>query len=204
MATQAMQASLDVQSSTSTVKFINYVDSHSRNYPGINGLGQQCRYIPYVLLRKYWTRNEISKVLQKHGISVETTVVEEDIALFSMLVYKQVVAYYHHFVAHNIREHYFPFSSPALPAPFDTRGHSDFCNMLRSTQWLFFPVRPNHDTFSDTELQPQKIWPFERGSKQLLKENKSEGTKIFRVTVDLDSYDPCNVSVYIWDDPEPS
>jgi len=148
------------------VQFFGFVFHTISNRVGHDVAGNRHRYIPWKMLRDYWTAVEIHALLYDNfELHVDVGVVQEQyLRIFSTLVFGGPSAVQHFkelFINYGITDE----KLPLLERPGAWMGIDcwidDYCAGLSPNQWQFFPLPFDRDHLQDCDIGPGRILPID-------------------------------------------
>lgn len=157
------------------------------------------RYVPYCVLKRYWTPRKVNDVLREHGLSFTfKTILTRYLRTFSLLVYTGQVAHLSHFTDHNLSDIKLPLSSYPCEWPAKARLFVSLFDNISQDQWMFFPLVFNPHELEDMHLDDSVVIPILPGRRNRIANGDAAAVHI--VTV----HDGCNLPAVCFPPPPPS
>ncbi|KAK4203598.1 kinase-like domain-containing protein [Triangularia verruculosa] len=158
---------------------------------GIDGTDKPEKYyVPYALLKEYWTKDKIIEVLHSHAGKSHNVRFEEIrrrfLRIFSILVYATDdvafrIRHIHHFISSNIDDNNLPLEGPdSRVFPSGEEGVTAW-EAFDKHQFLFNPISLGEDFPHNRCLVPRCILPWKPGP--VLTKRKNNRTIVQKYTV---------------------
>jgi serine/threonine protein kinase len=170
-------------------EFHTYLESHEAQ--GINGLSADasCPFIPFHVLRDYFTLPRIYDFLSTCGVkaTLATTVQNAYLRVFATLILIRRTAHISYFIQEDhSSDDFLPFWPLSHPPYFLSPERIDFFESFYHTQWQFCALEfESGKLMRDLDLANHQILPITK--KELLKEGATGAT--YKITL----HDDCNL-----------
>ncbi|KAI1470360.1 uncharacterized protein F4812DRAFT_449905 [Daldinia caldariorum] len=132
--------------------FSRYIDKKQKRFIGLDASDNDTSFIPFYVLRDYWTKNRISSVLKASSGTRLTPNIDNIhnhyIRIFSILVYDLNDAKL------PLKQHPAEWSQSPI--------HKSLFDLVFKHQWIFFPLIFNDDHLDDHCLDDNVVLPIEK------------------------------------------
>lgn len=146
--------------------FCTHIDKKKRRFVGLDAFDNDTSFIPFEVLRDYWTKARVNTVLKAFRGNLTFNIENirnHYIRIFSILVYCDAVSHLQEFTRHNLNDAKLPLKQH--PAEWPTGPiYARLFGKFSKHQWTFFPFIFSDAQLDDHCLDDDIVLPIEKVS----------------------------------------